>query len=327
MTIPEPVSPKVRDHAVARKFVSQNSRGYIAVAIFDAAGDPLDPEPGTLGLTVYFDDLSGTATDPRGVLVVEADPTLIVQDAVGMYHYNIGPEWTQRTGLFNVEWTYTADGNNFTYQDGLQVIEQMPYYESLRPETKVMVEQVSWFFGDLFDSTAGGPWLQENFQTHFSYERIAQLSAQAVMKFNMLGYPITSYGVDVDSKKLPGNMNQVVVWGTKLECIRHLALSYTEQPDFRNTQTTYTDRRDYTDRWYRVLEEETPAYEKTIKMAKRSLLNLGRGALLVSGGIYGGGMKGGLYVPGLYAAQTRAFRFYPASFAVGVGNYLAGGGY
>jgi hypothetical protein len=92
-------------------------------------------------------------------------------------------------------------------------------------------------------------------------------------------------------------------------------------------QVTYTDRRDYNERWYRVLEEETPSYEKAIKMAKRSLLNLGRGSLLVAGGIYGGGMKGGFFIPGLYAAQTRSLRFYPASFAVGIGNYVGGDGY
>jgi hypothetical protein len=243
-----------------------------------------------------------------------------------MYHFDVGPEWTRQVGLLHAEWTYIVAGSEFRFQDDMQILEQMPFYESLRPEGKRIVEQTSWFFGDMFDSTAGGPWLQENFQTHFTYERIAQLAAQASMKFNLLGWPVTAYGVEVDQKKIPGNMQQLIVWGTKLECIRHLALSYTEQPEFRNMQVTYTDRRDYMDRWYRVLEEETPSYERAIKMAKRSLLKLGRGSLLVAGGIYGGGMKGGFFIPGLYAAQTRSFRFYPASFAVSVGNIMSGGG-
>jgi len=76
----------------------------------------------------------------------------------------------------------------------------------------------------------------------------------------------------------------------------------------------------------RMLAEETESYEKAIKMAKRSLLNLGRGSLLVAGGIYGGGMKGGFFVPGLYSAQVRSFRFYPASFAVTIGNIMGGDG-
>ncbi len=326
MAIPQPISPKLRDHSVARKFVSQNSRGYMALAIFDGSGNAVDAETGTLRVTVWFDDLSGTATDPHGVIIASGDENTIARDDKGMYHFDVGPEWTKQVGLLHAEWTYTVGTSEFTYQDDMQILEQMPYYESLRPEAKMIVEQTSWFFGDMFDSTAGGPWLQENFQTHFTYERIAQLSAQAVMKFNMLGYPVTSFGLEVDQKKIPANMRQVIVWGTKLECIRHLALSYTEQPDFRNMQVTYTDRRDYQNRWLTMLEEEKPEYEKAIKMAKRSLLNLGRGSLLVAGGIYGGGMKGGFFIPGLYAAQTRSFRFYPASFAVSVGNIMSGGG-
>ncbi|QZE10459.1 hypothetical protein SEA_SCOOBYDOOBYDOO_113 [Mycobacterium phage ScoobyDoobyDoo] len=326
MTIPQGYSPKLRDHAVARKFVAQNSRGYLALGIFDNEGNPVDPEPGTLQLTVYFDDLTGSSVDPRGELIVTVDHNSIIRDDVGMYHYDVGPDWTKKIGLLNAEWRYgAADGSGqFQFNDAMQIQEQMPEYERLRPETKRIVEQVSWFFGDLFDSTAGGPWLQENYQTHFSYERIAQLSQQAVMKFNMTGFPVTSYGVTVDDRKLPSNLQQVIVWGTKLECIRHLALSYTEQPMLQNVQTNITDRRDYMDRWYRVLEEETPEYKQAVTMAKRSLLKLGRGSLLVSGGIYGGGMKGGFFIPGLYASQTRSFRFYPASFGVGIGNMAAG---
>lgn len=326
VTIPQPISPKLRDHSVARKFVSQNSRGYMALAIFDATSAAVDADVGTVEVTVWFDDLSGTSVDPRGVIIANANEVEIVRDDVGMYHYDVGPNWTRQVGLLHAEWTYKVGGVSFTFQDDMQVLEQMPFYESLRPEGKRIVEQASWFFGDMFDSTAGGPWLQENFQTHFTYERIAQLSMQATMKFNLLGYPVTTFGVEVDQKKLPSNMTQLIVWGTKLECIRHLALSYTEQPDFRNMEVTYTDRRDYSDRWYRVLEEETPSYEKAIKMAKRSLLNLGRGSLLVAGGIYGGGMKGGFFIPGLYAQQTRSFRFYPSSFAVTIGNIAGGDG-
>lgn len=330
MTVPQPgVSPKFRDYAVARKFVSQNSRGYLAIMILDGDGTAIDPDTGTLALSVWFDDLSGENTDPRGQLIVDAvtEATGIVRDAAGAFHYDVGPQYTTARGLLNAEWTYTASGNPTTFTDNMQILDQMPFYERLRPEGKRIVEQVSWFFGDLFDSSAGGPFLQENYQSHFTYERIAQLSAQATMKFNVLGYPVTSYGVELDQKKVPGNMEQMIVWGTKLECIRHLALSYTEQPNYPNTQPTYTDRRDYNERWYRVLEEETPSYEKAIKMAKRSLLNLGRGSLLVAGGIYGGGMKGGFFVPGLYAQQTRSFRFYPGSFAVSVGNIVAGGAF
>jgi hypothetical protein len=58
-------------------------------------------------------------------------------------------------------------------------------------------------------------------------------------------------------------------------------------------------------------------------MSKRALLSLGRGSLLVSGGIYGGGARG-LYVPGLFAAMTRSMRFYPAAPSVSWGAQATG---
>ena len=200
----------------------------------------------------------------------------------------------------------------------MQILEQMPNYEALSESTKLMVEQASWFFADLFDSTTGGPWLNENFQTHFTYDRMAFLLRMATMKFNVIGYPVTGYGVTTSDKSIPANYTDLILWGTKLEAMRHLITSYTEIPDFRNIATTYTDRRDYMQRWQAVLQEEKPDYEKAVKMSKRSLLSLGRGSLLVAGGIYGGGARG-MYVPGLFTAMTRSMRFYPAAPSVSWG--------
>ena len=205
----------------------------------------------------------------------------------------------------------------------MQILEQMPNYDLLSDETKLAVEQASWFFADLFDSTTGGPWLQENFQTHFDYDRIAFLMRIATMKFNVLGYPVTSYGVAKDDTSVPSNFSDLLLWGTKLEAIRHLILSYTEIPDFRNMATTYTDRRDYAQRWQAVLQEEKPDYDKAVKMAKRSLLKLGRGSILVAGGIYGGGARG-IYMPGLFTAMVRSMRFYPAAPSVSFGAQALG---
>ena len=326
MTVPSgAVSPKVRDSAIARKFVSQNGRAYLALGIYGTDGEPVDADAGTVQLKVYYDDLATTQSDPRGLLVVNVvEATGIVRDEVGKYHFDLSPEYTRQRGVMTAEWTYTVDGVDLMFTDYLQVLEQMPVYDRLRPEAKVIIEQVSWFFGDLFDSTAGGPWLQENYQTHFSYERIAQLSSQAIMKINLLGYPITNFGVSVDDPKIPKNFSSLTVWATKLECIRHLALSYTEQPDFRNMQTTYSDRRDYSQRWQAILEEEKPDFQKAVTLAKRDLLKLGRGSLLVAGGIYSSGARG-FFVSGLYAAQTRSMRFYPAAPSVSWGAQATGG--
>ena len=73
-----------------------------------------------------------------------------------------------------------------------------------------------------------------------------------------------------------------------------------------------------------MLADEKPDYDKAVKMSKRSLLSLGRGSLLVAGGIYGGGTRGSMYVPGLFAAMTRSMRFYPAAPSVSWGAQAFG---
>lgn len=322
---PEVYSQKLVSQARARKFVSQNGRGYLSIGVLDAAGKPVDPE--SLGLVVRRQPLDGG----EPVVLVEAvwaevaapEVGLVSRDDKGKFSYDIGPQHTAQRGVLSAEWTYEVGGTEFTFQDDMQVLEQMPNYEALNERTRLLVEQASWFFADLFDSTTGGPWLNENFQTHFTYDRMAFLLRMATMKFNVLGYPVTQFGVLDGDKAIPSDYNDIILWGTKLEAIRHLITSYTEQPDFRNIATTYTDRRDYTQRWREVWADEKPDYEKAVKMAKRSLLRLGRGSLLVSGGIYGGGARG-IYVPGLFAAMTRSMRFYPAAPSVSWGGQALG---
>ena len=322
---PEVYSQKLISSAKVRKFASQNGRGYFSLGVLDASQSPVDPDTDTVTLKVWRNTLDDPlAEDSRGLLIVDTsvDGT-ITRDDVGKFRFDVGPEWTGERGTLSAEWNYTVGGTEFSFQDDMQILEQMPNYEALSDSTKLMVEQASWFFADLFDSTTGGPWLGENFQTHFTYDRMAFLLRIATMKFNVLGYPVTSYGVSKDDSSIPSNYTDLILWGTKIEAIRHLITSYTEIPEFRNIATTYTDRRDYMQRWQAVLEDEKPDYQKAVKMAKRSLLSLGRGSLLISGGIYGGGARG-MYVPGLFAAMSRSMRFYPAAPSVSFGAQAFG---
>lgn len=320
----EVYSQKLVSQAKVRKFVSQHGHGYLSVGIIDVSQNPVDPDASSIALKVWRNTHTNPLPeDDRGTLVIDVNHTAIVRDDVGKFHYDIGPQWTGERGTLSAEWTYRVGGTQFTFADDMQILEQMPNYEALSDSTKLLVEQASWFFADLFDSTTGGPWLNENFQTHFTYDRMAFLLRIATMKFNVLGYPVTHYGVAKDDQAIPDNYTDLLLWGTKLEAMRHLITSYTEIPDFRNIATTYTDRRDYAQRWQSVLADEKPDYEKSVKMAKRALLKLGRGSILVAGGIYGGGARG-MYVPGLFAAMTRSMRFYPAAPSVSWGNQAFG---
>jgi hypothetical protein len=101
--------------------------------------------------------------------------------------------------------------------------------------------------------------------------------------------------------------------------------SYTEIPVFQGANVTIADRRDYQMRWNTIFTQEWPEYQSYVKMAKRKLLSLGRGALLVGGGIYGGNALG-IFQAGTYASQVRSWRFYPAAPAISWGASNHGSG-
>jgi hypothetical protein len=321
-TVPSGISvysPKIRDSAIVRKYVSQNGRGYVSVGIFNGA-DPVDADAGTISLRVWYHDPTlpvPESDDPRGIVVLEKDSTEIVRADIGKYYFDIGPQYTANRGVLTAEWSYQVDGEPFTFTDYLQILDQMPLWERLSESERSIVEQVSWMFGDLYDSTEGGPHLIDEFQTKFNYERIAQLMQIAMARFNTTGFPLTNYGIEaIGGEAFPIGWSGVGVIGTYIEVLRHLARSYVEIPNRPNMNVTYVDRSSYQQRWLSILADEEPRYRELAIMTKRSLLGLGHLAMIVSGGIYGYGAGRGLFQYGLYSAQVRSFRFYPAAPAV-----------
>lgn len=312
-------SPKIRDQALVRKFLSQGGTGYVSINVFDGANS-VDPDPDSISLKVWFNDVTAefpSSDDPRGVVIIDVDSAQISREELGHFYFDIGPQYTQNRGVLTAQWTYSVGGTEFTFFDYLQVLEQMPFYDSLKESERAVVEQVSWMLGDMFDSTEGGPYLVEPFQSHFNYERIAQLESIAVTRFNTMAYPVTNYGVGPNNQTLPAQFGGIGVIGTYLEVVRHLIRSYVEIPLFQQMNVTYTDRRDYFQRWQTVFQMEEQEYQHMVKLAKRSLLQLGRGSLLVQGGLYG--PSANLFITSMYSSQVRSFRFYPAAFAIAFG--------
>lgn len=352
-------SPKIRDEALVRKFISLNGTGYVAVSIQQGV-TPTDPDAGTLSLAVWFNDVlaAPATTNPYGTLVMTVAADALTRDDVGKYHFMLGPGVTANRGLVTAVWTYQVNSVAFQFTDHLQILDPMPLYDSLTDSQKLTVEQVSWMFGDMYDSTEGGPHLIEEFQSHWNYERIAQMMQIAVMKINYIGnfgnppttwsvgtggsspYTVPGHQVTVTqnmpngssttttyttgttttggSGGFPANFFGLIVWGTYIECLRHLRDSYTEIPDRPNMDVTYVNRRDYYNRWQATLGEEEQAYKTAVTQAKLSLLSMSRGSLLVAGGIYGGSSLG-VFQSGTYAAQVRSWRFYPAAPAIAWG--------
>lgn len=351
-------TPKLRDEALVRKFVSLNGHGYVAISIQNGA-TPVDPDPGTLALAVWFNDplVTASTVNPYGSQVATITSAAITKAETGKYYYNLGPGLTANRGLLTAIWTYLVGGVAFQFIDHLQILDPMPLYDTLTDAEKMVVEQVTWMFGDLYDSTEGGPHLIDEFQTHWGYERIAQMQRVAVSRMNYIGNfgnAPTSWAVGMGSSNVtvpgnqvtqtttlpngtvttvtystassttvtsgvPANMAGLALFGTYIECLRHFRDSYTELPNRPGMDATYTDRRDYWSRWSANLQAESASWEQMVKRAKMSLLGMSRGALLVGGGIYGSSALG-VFQAGTYASQVRSWRFYPAAPAIAWGS-------
>lgn len=319
-------SPKIRDQSLVRKFIAQNGTGYTAIAITNGAAH-IDPDDDSLHLVVYFDDVTQEfPPTPPGTQIINVGSGSITKVDTGHYFYEIGPPNTAYRGVLTMKWTYTINSVAFTYLDYAQILNQMPLYESLRDSEKSVIEQVSWMLGDLFDSTEGGPNLIEPFQTHFDYERLAQCEMRAITRMNLIGFPVRYWGLGPETEQIPYFFHGLLVLGTYLEVVRFLTASYTEIPVFQGVNVSFTDRRDYQQRWNQIWTQEWPEYVTYVKMAKRKLLNLGRGALLVGGGIYGGNAMG-IFQAGTYASQVRSWRFYPAAPSISWGSVSHGSGF
>ena len=310
-------SPKLQQYAVSREPISQYGTGRLGIAIAQG-NQPVEVDQ--IWLDVLIDvDFDETTTDDVEWESVKGEPLVIFTDdqitreGDGRYSVELGHVLTSRKGLIVARWQYVVRGHVVNYTTYAIITQPMPTFDALSDSAKDMVRLTQIMLADLFDSTDGGAWLTENFQTKFNAERIAQLSVVAMNRINMTGIPVTNYSLESGHRPPPASFESLLSMGIYLETVRHLIRSYTEMPNFTGMSTTYTDRRDYAQRWRSILDEEKPMFEKAIKNVKRSLLGLGGGALLVSGGIYG---RGGYFRSGTYAAQTRSMRMYPYPLSI-----------
>lgn len=307
-------SPKLRSHSLVWRPLPQGRHAEVGVEVQGEDG-PLDAD--TIRCEVVLDpdfdaaETTDLSTPPAGEVIATFENDDIVRKDVGIYTVTLTPAHTRERGNITVNWTYTVAGVDSGFVDHLRITEYMPTYHALRDWEQGTVDTVMFMLGDMFDSTDGGPNLQETYQAKFGPERVAQLFKVATTRLNTIGFPITNYTVGTsDNQEVHSNLRGILTIGLYIEVIRHLIRSYVEQPEFRNQQINYTDRRDYMNRWQSVLADELRDYDKNVRMAKRSLLNLSGGSLLVSGGIYGSAR--GIF-KGVHGMQQRSARFWPAA--------------
>lgn len=316
-------SPSLRQTSVVRKQISRFGIDKIGIRV-SGSGGAVNADASTVSLNIFqetnFDDL-----DPIGPLIITATEGVdIDHPETGLYTYTITPPVTNVVCLLKAVWTYKVGGVNLIYTEHLQVRDQMPTYDGFSDAEKGAVEMITNLFADTYDSTTGGAHLIEEFQTKFNNERIAQLLNWSVQKSNMTKQPITDWTLSYPGHagNFPPNYWGLLIMGGYLEVLKHLIRSYTEQPDIRNADVAYLDRRDYINRWKMVLDMEQKSFDDMLTLVKRKYMNLGASSMLVSGGIFGGSGRGGLFVSGAYAAGTRSMRFYPAAPSVSWGGYI-----
>jgi hypothetical protein len=285
--------------------------------IMDSRGVLVDPDDGTLLVTVTS-ETDFTDEFPLGVPLVTSSSAWI-RDGMGLYRFVLTADKTSVPGLLKAEWAFAVNGIQGMFLDFYEILEYMPNYVSLNDHERGVVERITWMFGDMFDTTSSdGPSLVEEFQTHYGYERIAQLMQIAVNKINTTKQPLTNFSVGsiTPTPNFPIEWSGLLQQSTYLEVLRHFVRTYTEQPNIAGSGgVAYVDRRDYASRWRDVLNEEKQGYDLMLVMFKRSLMGLGSGSLLVSGGIYGG--SGGIFKSGVWGAQIRSMHYYSAAYAVG----------
>lgn len=291
--------------SVIRRQISRYLESPIGLRILGPTGALSDPD----SLPVVTVDFEGDLADKTNYETTLPSPG-VVREEQGVYSSTIPLEAVQEVGLLRVTWTYSIKGHEVKFKEYFEVLEYMPLYQALTEGEKSIVARVTYLFGDLMDNTSGGvPSFYEEFQTHFSYERLAQLLQISVDKINSTRQPVTHYSV-AGGTPFPEEHYGLLTQALYLETLRHFVRTYVEQPQISGGGVTYADRRDYMTRWQGVLRDEEESYNDMLATFKKSLMRLGRGALLVSGGIYGSGSS---FRSGAYVGAVRAGRWYPAS--------------
>lgn len=317
-------SPKLRSRSVVRTQISRYSSQIIGLnikGILNGQETFIDPDIHSITLDLYLEDNPDTETPPGNLIDTVTDTTGLIHNSTGVYTFVLQPDQTLDASLLTGIWKYTVQGAQFVYYDFYEIVDPMLTFDGLSDEQKSVVRQTSWQMGDLYDSTDGGPHLIEEFQTKYGYERLAQLLLIACQRLNYESIPLTHFVIGKQvGAQLPDTWIGVLQWSHYIEVLSHLKRSYVEQPLIDGGPgVAMANRRDYLNRWQSIYNDEYPKYQHAVRMFKRKMLNLGSGALIVSGGIFGRGS--GLF-KSTYAAETRGGRFmYPMSFIGVVPNH------
>ena len=277
-----------------RQYISQWSLDPIGLFLV-RNGLPIDADS-TVQVAMIAED--------TGITVLSRAAT---HNAVGDYSISLASTEAGTPGPYLVTWDYHISGLSQHYETGIEIGPANPAYDGLPPAMKNIVDSIWIRLSDLIDSPGGGPNLTTYVaQSKFGRGRIAQLMKIGMGRLNTMAQPFATYTLDgAGGATFPvaqwGSLLESVTW---IEVLKHLIRSYTEQPDFvGGGNVSRLDRTKYAKMWRDIMVDEENLVKGQIDVFKISQMNLGRPAVLISGGVYG--RYGPTRMAGSVAARPR----------------------
>jgi len=251
-----------------------------------------------IGLMIY---INGTLTNADGnnvlLTITNTDTNTILisgasanYESTGTYQYTLNSANNSTLGNYQVNWFYTISGTAGEYQDNYVVTGQMPYWQNLEPDQQQIVAGIVHRVDKSFDSSSGGPYLQELQQSGFNiYEEVAFLmSTEALDYINYEFQPIFKPAFEVGYNAMapyPSNYYGVLATQTYAHLVKHIARNYIEQPAPENMNAAWMNRRDYYQRWMDLYRMEKEIADKQLRQMKRWYLVGSKRSMLVAGGL------------------------------------------
>jgi len=240
-----------------------------------------DPDNQYVTLSIINSD-NGTVIVPAG--------TVATYESTGTYQYMLTANESSIQGNYDVTWNYTVSGSPRVYVDNIVITDQMPYWSNLGYDERQIVTGIVHRLDKSFDSTAGGPYLQELQQSGFiMYEEIAMIMQdEAIDYINFEFQPIFSpaYEIGLNAQvPFPSTYYGVLASQTYAHFLKHIARNYIEQPTPQGMTAAWMDRRDYYQRWWQLYLFDKEVADKQLRQMKRQFMVGSRRSLLVAGGL------------------------------------------
>lgn len=286
--VPAPIAPA---SLTEYQYHSQFSADKVGI-IVNVGGVLTDPDAQTVMLSMWQVAPPGTEIQQPPTPLL--GPLQTTRAEVGIYEYSFTSADTAQTGYFRLDWNFILSGATVTDSTFIEIGPPSPAYDALPENMRQIVEQVWIKFADSFDSPMGGPNLLTWYQSHFGRGRIAQLLVYAVQRINIAGQPVNAFsatGLNADGSR--GSAFPLAGWealvnsALTIEVIKHLMRSYVEDPDIQGNVQARVSRRDYMDRWGRMLELEQQDYKSMYDTFKIRQMFRATPRVLVAGGAYG----------------------------------------